>query len=121
MIFCMFFSFYSKFCIGRTKNEVHICNLHSKTQLLMYDKGNEVLNKKYFISRSWIENNQEARTGGRHQKFWEENINNFILSINEQCWREFNCNLNFCLLWHYLYYFIHIGLLSDILKYYDLV
>ena len=68
-----------------------------------------------------MENNQEARTGGRHQKFWEENINNFILSINEQCWRELNCNLNFCLLWHYLYYFIHIGLLSDILKYYDLV
>ena len=35
----MFFSFYSKFCLGRTKNEVHICNLHSKIQLLMYDKG----------------------------------------------------------------------------------
>ena len=35
----MFFSFYSIFCLGSTKNEVHICNLHAKTQLLMYDKG----------------------------------------------------------------------------------
>ena len=24
-----------------------------------------VINQKYFISRRWIENNQEARTGGR--------------------------------------------------------
>ena len=38
MTFCMFFSFYSIFCLGRTKNEVHICNLHSETQLLMYDR-----------------------------------------------------------------------------------
>ena len=37
--FCQFFGFYSIFCLGRTKNEVHICNLHAKTQLLMYDKG----------------------------------------------------------------------------------
>ena len=35
----MFFSFYSIFCLGSTKNEGHICNLHAKTQLLMYDKG----------------------------------------------------------------------------------
>ena len=38
MTFCMFFSYYSKFCC-RTKKEVHICNLLSKTQLLMFDKG----------------------------------------------------------------------------------
>ena len=37
--FCMFLSFYSIFCLGSTKNEVHICNLHAKMQLLMYDKG----------------------------------------------------------------------------------
>ena len=35
----MFFSYNSIFCLGRTKNEVHILNLHAKTQLLMYDKG----------------------------------------------------------------------------------
>ena len=35
----MFLSFYSIFCLGSTKNEGHICNLHAKTQLLMYDKG----------------------------------------------------------------------------------
>ena len=35
----MFFSYNSIFCFGRTKNEVHILNLHAKTQLLMYDKG----------------------------------------------------------------------------------
>ena len=34
-----FLGFYSIFCLGWAKNEVHICNLHSKTQLLMYDKG----------------------------------------------------------------------------------
>ena len=37
--FRQFLGFYSIFCLGRTKNEVHICNLHAKTQLLMYDKG----------------------------------------------------------------------------------
>ena len=37
--FGQFLGFYSIFCLGRTKNEVHICNLHAKTQLLMYDKG----------------------------------------------------------------------------------
>ena len=36
--FCMFFSFYSKFCLVKTKNEVQICNLHSKMPLLMCDK-----------------------------------------------------------------------------------
>ena len=36
--FCKFLGFYSRFCLGRTKHEVHICNLHSKTQLLMCDK-----------------------------------------------------------------------------------
>ena len=44
----MFFSFYSIFCLGSTKNEVHICNLHAKTQLLMYDKGG--LSTKKFSS-----------------------------------------------------------------------
>ena len=42
----MFFSFYSIFCLGSTKNEGHICNLHAKTQLLMYDKGG-LLTKKF--------------------------------------------------------------------------
>ena len=37
--FRQFLGFYSIFCLGMTKNEVHICNLHAKTQLLMYDKG----------------------------------------------------------------------------------
>ena len=36
--FCKFLGFYSIFSLGRTKNEVHICNLHAKTQFLMYDK-----------------------------------------------------------------------------------
>ena len=44
----MFFSFYSIFCLGSTKNEGHICNLHAKTQLLMYDKGG--LSTKKFSS-----------------------------------------------------------------------
>ena len=35
----MFFSFYSIFCLGSTKNEGHICNLPVKTKLLMHDKG----------------------------------------------------------------------------------
>ena len=43
----MFFSFYSKFCLVKSKNEVHICNLHSKTQLLMYDKWGYSTNKNY--------------------------------------------------------------------------
>ena len=42
----MFLSFYSIFCLGSTKNEGHICNLHAKTQLLMYDKGG-LLTKKF--------------------------------------------------------------------------
>ena len=46
--FCMFSSFYSIFCLGSTKNEVHICNLHAKMQLLMYDKGG--LSTKKFSS-----------------------------------------------------------------------
>ena len=64
--FCQFLGFYSIFCLGRTKNEVHISSLHSKMQLLMYGKGG-VLNQKKIISRRrWIEDNQEARTGGKH-------------------------------------------------------
>ena len=31
---------FSKFlCLGKTTNEVHILNVHVKTELLMYDKG----------------------------------------------------------------------------------
>ena len=70
MTFCMFFSFYSIFCLGRTKNEFHICNLHAKTQLLMYDKGG-VVNKKNFISRREMEDSQEARTWWK-QWIWVE-------------------------------------------------
>ena len=60
LTFCMFFSFYSKFCLVKSKNEVHICNLHSKTQLLMYDKWGK--STKKIISRRWMEDSQKART-----------------------------------------------------------
>ena len=92
--FKQFLGFYSKFCFGWTKNEVHICYLHSKTQLLMYDKGG-ILNKRYFISRRWMENNQEARTGGKHQNFWKKNIYTLLISIKEQLWRVFKLNFDF--------------------------
>ena len=70
----------------------------------MYDKGG-VLNKKYFITRRWMENNQEARTEGRRQKFWKRNIYTLIvISIKEQCWRVFKLNFDFCHSWYYLRY-----------------
>ena len=46
----MFFSFYSIFCLGSTKNEGHICNLHAKTQLLMYDNGG-LLTKNFHLQK----------------------------------------------------------------------
>ena len=59
----------------------------------MYDKGG-ILNKRYFISRRWMENNQEARTGGKRQNFWKKNIYTLILSIKEQLWRVFKLNFD---------------------------
>ena len=37
----------------------------------MYDKGG-VINRKYFISRRWMENSQEARPGGKRESFWKK-------------------------------------------------
>ena len=39
-----------------------------------------------------MENNQEARTGGKRQNFWKKNIYTLILSIKEQLWRVFKLN-----------------------------
>ena len=43
-----------------SKNEVHISNIHVKTQLFMYDMGGS--EHFFFNPRRWIENSQEART-----------------------------------------------------------
>ena len=42
-----------------------------------------------------MENNQEARTGGKHQNFWKKNIYTLIISIKEQLWRVFKLNFDF--------------------------
>ena len=39
--------------------------------------------QKKIISRRWTEDNQEARTGGKHQNFWKKNIYTIIISIKE--------------------------------------
>ena len=49
-------------------NEVHILNLHAKTQLLMYDKGG-FTSKKFSPPEGGMEDNQEARTGVKHWIF----------------------------------------------------
>ena len=41
-----------------------------------------------------MENNQEARTGGKRQNFWKKNIYTLILSIKEQLWRVFKLNFD---------------------------
>ena len=65
------FGLYSIFCLGRTKNEVHIFNLYAKTQLLMYDKGG--CQQKIFNSRRKMEDSQEARTWWK-QWIWVEKL-----------------------------------------------
>ena len=42
-----------------------------------------------------MENNQEARTGGKRQNFWRKNMFIFILFIKEQYRREFKLYFEF--------------------------
>ena len=51
-----FLELFSKFCLGRTLNEVHIFNVHVKTQLLRYHMGG--FWNFFFYPRRWMENIQ---------------------------------------------------------------
>ena len=42
-----------------------------------------------------MENNQEVRTGGKHQNFWKKNMYTLLISIKEQLWRVFKLNFDF--------------------------
>ena len=63
--------------------KVHICNLHSKMQLLMYDKDDG----EQSGSQNWR----------KTSKILEKNIYVLIISIKEQHWRVLKLNFDFCL------------------------